>query len=298
MSTKLSPLASNSSLASFYLGCAVWAYKGWVGEFYPKGSRAGDFLQLYSQRLTAVEGNTTFYATPNAETIARWAEQTPPGFKFCLKFPKALTHNGLLKPAIPGAIAFLELARGLGDRTGPVFVQLPPSYTPAHLDDLSKFFTTLLSCGIPLALEVRHPDWFTEPHASELNSRLHQLGVGRVLLDSRPIYNCPDDPQRTWERKKPQLPLQPVVTAPFSLIRFVSHPEQSFNPPYLDEWVETVANWIQQGTETYFFVHCPIEARSPLVARHFQQLLEKRGVSVPPLPWEQFDAGFNQLSLF
>lgn len=291
-------MSNSPYLNNFYLGCAVWAYKGWVGEFYPKGSRSGEFLQLYSQRLTAVEGNTTFYATPNAETIARWAQQTPAGFKFCLKFPRELTHQGLLKPAIGGAIAFLDLVRGLGDRTGPVFAQLPPSYGPTAMDDLTEFLTALLPYSIPLAVEVRHPDWFKEPYASELNSRLQKLGVGRVLLDSRPIYNCPDNPQITSERKKPELPLQPVITAPFSLIRFISHPERSLNQPYLDEWVNLVDHWLQQGTQIYFFVHCPIEERSPGVARDFHQLLEKQGILIPPLPWETVDSSFSQLSLF
>ena len=65
---------------NFFLGCAIWAYKGWMGEFYPHGTRAGDFLHLYSRRFTTVEGNTTFYAVPKDETVTRWTNQIPPGF--------------------------------------------------------------------------------------------------------------------------------------------------------------------------------------------------------------------------
>ncbi|HZG37976.1 MAG TPA: DUF72 domain-containing protein, partial [Nodosilinea sp.] len=56
---------------SYFTGCAVWAFKDWVGEggFYPKGSKAGDFLRLYCDRMTTVEGNTTFYSMPDAKTI-------------------------------------------------------------------------------------------------------------------------------------------------------------------------------------------------------------------------------------
>ena len=50
-------------MAHFYLGCAVWGYKDWLGELFPAGSKNADFLALYSRRLTTVEGNTTFYAT-------------------------------------------------------------------------------------------------------------------------------------------------------------------------------------------------------------------------------------------
>ncbi len=61
------------------LGCAVWSYKVWVGDFYPLGSRTTEFLRLYSQRLTTVEGNTTFYAIPDQNTLARSLAETPPG---------------------------------------------------------------------------------------------------------------------------------------------------------------------------------------------------------------------------
>ena len=57
----------------FYLGCPMWGYKAWVGtDFFPAKTPASDFLRLYSRRLTCVEGNTTFYALPSEETVARW----------------------------------------------------------------------------------------------------------------------------------------------------------------------------------------------------------------------------------
>ncbi|MBD1995636.1 DUF72 domain-containing protein [Leptolyngbya sp. FACHB-541] len=282
---------------NFRLGCAIWAYKEWVGDLFPPGSRASEFLQLYSRRFTAVEGNTTFYSVPNAEMVQRWATETPPGFKFCLKLPRDVTHQGLLVPQIPRAIAFLEQMQGLGDRLGPIFAQLPPSYSPASLDDLSSFLTACAT-KTPLAVEVRHSDWFQPSHTNQLNAVLEKFGVGRVLLDTRPIYECPGDPQLNSERRKPKVPLQPTVTANFSLIRYISHPEQEMNQRFLAEWVTHVDQWLRQGTQTYFFVHCPVEARSPANARHFQQLLEQHGAPVPALPWEAIAPPPSQLSLF
>jgi len=282
----------------FFLGCAVWAYKGWIGDLYPPNSRQADFLRLYGQRLTAVEGNTTFYAVPDRDTVARWAADTPPGFAFCPKLPRDLTHKNALQPSIPGALQFLEQMQGLGDRLGPIFAQLPPHYGPALLDGLTAFLTAWPRSEAPLAVEVRHPDWFREPHASTLTTVLERLGVGRVLLDSRPIYDGPDDPQVSVERRKPKLPLQPSVTAPCSLVRFISHPHRECNQPFLEEWVGHVERWLRQGTRIYFFVHCPVEAQSPGTARYFQQLLEQHGVPVPPLPWNRLHTGPAQLSLF
>jgi uncharacterized protein YecE (DUF72 family) len=283
---------------NFFLGCAVWAYKGWVGDFYPPGSRQADFLRLYSRRLTTVEVNATFYAVPSKETIARWVDETPPGFRFCPKLPRDLTHRNTLQPSIPGALQFLELMRGLDDRLGPIFAQLPPHYGPTLLDDLTTFLSAWPKSEAPLALEVRHPDWFREPHASTLTALLEHLGVGRVLLDTRSIYDGPDDPPISTERRKPKLPLQPSVTAPFSLVRFISHPQREFNQPFLEEWRTLIDRWLRQGTQIYFFVHCPVEAQSPGTARYFQQLLEQHDVPVPSLPWNTLNVPPTQLSLF
>ncbi|MBD2664795.1 hypothetical protein B6N60_04061 [Richelia sinica FACHB-800] len=283
---------------NFHLGCAVWAYKGWVGELYPPGTRTTDFLHLYSRRFTTVEGNTTFYAVPNQETVTRWALETPPGFEFCLKMPRDITHQQSLRSHIPQALKFLEVMRPLGERLGPIFAQLPPIYSPALTDDLTAFLEAWPHSDAPLALEVRHRDWFQEPHASNLTALLASLGVGRVLLDSRPIYSGDDDPQIASERRKPQLPVQFSVTAPFTLIRFISHPHLPVNQPFMEEWVTQIQQWLKAGIRIYFFVHCPTEERSPGNARHFQQLLEQSGVPVPPLPWNHLNQPPNQLSLW
>jgi uncharacterized protein YecE (DUF72 family) len=276
-------------LMDFRLGCAIWAYKEWVGTLFPPGSRSNEFLRLYSRRFTTVEGNTTFYFIPDAATVQRWATETSADFQFCLKLPRDLTHQGLLTAAIPGTIAFLKRMEPLGQRLGPMFAQLPPSYSPSRLEDLTAFLTAFPRRQRSLALEVRHPDWFKEPHASQLNALLSDLGVGRVLLDTRPIYDCPDDPQVRSERRKPQVPLQPVVTAPFTLIRYISHPDRDFNLPYLTAWTERLHEWLSKGTQVYFFIHCPVEVHSPQNAHLFQQLLEQQGVPVPPLPWDQIN---------
>jgi uncharacterized protein YecE (DUF72 family) len=284
---------------NFFIGCAVWAYKDWVGELYPKGSKATNFLPLYSQRFTTVEGNTTFYSIPDRETVTRWASQMQPGFEFCPKLPRQVTHNGLLEPSIPAALEFLEQMRGFGKHLGPIFAQLPPSYEPACLEDLTTFLKAWPRSEAPLAIEVRHPNWFKEPHASNLNTLLQQLGVGRVLLDTRPAYTgSANYEQQPVEPRKPKVPVQPVVTAPFSLVRFISHPDLTVNQPFMEEWVTWVDQWLRLGKRIYFFVHCPLEKYSPGNARYFQQLLEQQGVSVPPLPWNSIEQPPTQLNLF
>ncbi len=306
----------SSEILKFHLGCAVWAYKGWVNDFYPKGSRPNEFLQLYSDRLSTVEVNSTFYTIPDRQTIERWAKETGKEigspFKFCPKFPKQLTHNGLLLPYVDQALHFLDLLASFGDRLGVPFIQLPPSYSPASFTDLEKFLKALRVSkpDLQIALEVRHADWFKDSDRDRFNQLLENLGIGRVLLDSRPIYHAPpsmgtdaEDQLKPisesvqQERRKPNLPLQPVLTAPFSIVRFVSHPDRHQNIYFWQEWVSYLQDWLARGTEVYFFMHCPIEERSPHNAKVFQEMLEKAGIPVPSLPWNDL-APPQQLSLF
>ena len=283
---------------NFYLGCAIWSYKDWVGNLYPQKSQPRDFLNLYSRRFNTVEGNTTFYAIPSPETIAKWVAQTPTGFKFCPKLHRQITHQGLLSSRIPDALSFLTQILGLGDRLGTTFIQLPPSYSPEYLPDLTEFLTSCHRLGLALALEVRHLDWFKIEHQERLNSLLSKLNIARVLLDTRPLYNCPKDPQISSPRKKPQVPLQPIILGDTAFVRFISHPDQKYNKSYLQQWATDVRNWLSQGKTVYFFVHCPQEARSPNTARSFYSQLEELCPGKVFLPWNHIAPEPTQLNLF
>lgn len=289
---------SSPQSGRLWLGCAVWAFRGWLGGFYPSGSRAGDFLKLYGQRLTAVEGNTTFYSIPDEDTVQKWAKSVPESFRFCPKLPREITHRNRLAPAADAALDFLERMQGLGDRLGPIFAQLPPGYGPALWEDLSEFLDRWPTRTTPLALEVRHLEWFQAPHVGRLNRMLAKLRVGRVLLDTRAIYDGADDPQVLSTRRKPNVPLQPTVTSSFALVRYISHPHHERNHHYWDEWCDRILDWLAQGTDVYFFVHCPEEVNSPEFAREIQRRLQEKG-RVKPLPWSSIAMETEeQLDLF
>ena len=127
---------------------------------------------------------------------------------------------------------------------GTTFIQLPPSYSPACLTDLSEFLHACRQTNLPLALEVRHLDWFKPEAANALNSLLKDLNITRVLLDTQPIYNCPDDPQINSDRKKPKVPLQPIVIGNTAFIRFISHPNSQYNQADLKQWAIYVSQWL------------------------------------------------------
>ncbi|HEU4329092.1 MAG TPA: DUF72 domain-containing protein [Roseiflexaceae bacterium] len=286
-------------MAPFYLGCAVWAYKEWLGTLFPPGSKSRDFLSLYSRRLTTVEGNTTFYAVPGAEVVARWAAETPENFRFCLKLPREVSHSGPLARALPETRAFVERMAPLGERLGPFFLQLPPGYGPRELGDLGQWLAAWPR-EHALAVEVRHPDWYADPAEPRLMELLERHGVGRVVMDVRPLALGPlpgaeEDLQRARDNK-PDVPMHPLRSGGFTLLRYIGHPDLPLNDPLLDEWAARIAEWLREGTTVYAFMHCPIEARSPLICRALQRRIE-RLAPVPPLPWDTLDQPTQQ-SLF
>jgi uncharacterized protein YecE (DUF72 family) len=287
----------------FYLGCAVWAYKDWVGELFPAGSKSGDLLRLYSRRLTTVEGNTTFYAVPREEVVARWADETPESFRFCFKLPRAISHEGPLARQLEATRAFVERMAPLGPRLGPFFLQLPPGYSPAQRGDLARWLEAW-PAGRRVAVEVRHPDWYAAPAESALMDLLERHGAGRVVMDVRPIRQPgePDVELLAGARdRKPAVPMHPLLSGGLALVRYIGHPELARNEPWLDEWAPRIAGWLTAGVEVYCFMHCPDEARSPGLCRAMQRRLEALGAA-PPLPWaaaaDEPPAAADQLRLF
>lgn len=283
----------------FYLGCPLWAYKGWVGDLFPPGSKSADFLRLYSRRLTTVEGNTTFYAVPKAEVVARWAAETPESFRFCFKLPREVSHSGPLARQLEATAAFVAHLAPLGPRLGPMFLQLPPGYGPAQLGDLGRWLAAW-PAGRPVAVEVRHPDWYAPPGEAALMELLARHGAGRVVMDVRPIRQggaggaLLDDARE----RKPDVPLRPLRSADLALVRYIGHPDPAVNEPYLDEWAARLAAWLAEGTRVYLFMHCPDEGLSPALCRAIQARLEALGAA-PPLPGGPADEPPPaQLSLF
>ena len=270
----------------FAIGCAVWNFPGWVGSFYPEGAPPKARLSLYAQRLTAVEGNTTFYALPPAEAVDRWRAELPPGFRFVPKLARDVTHEGPLADGLDLTRLFIERLARLEDRMGPIFAQLPRHYTPQRIDDLERFVRAWPHARVPLLVELRHADWFREEVHARLCELLGSHGAGLALLDSRPIFSGADDPQRDSQRKKPRLPVLERAVSGHAMVRFIGHPDPARNERYFTPWAERVKLWLEERRDVSFFAHCPREEFSPSIARAFHERLVACGAPVDPLPWD------------
>ena len=274
-----------------YIGCPMWGYKEWVGKLFPARTLAKDFLRLYSRRLTTVEGNTTFYALPSAETVMHWARETPETFRFCPKISRTISHAMRLDEKKSETLLFVERMRGLGTRLGPIFLQLPPSFAPAQLSQLEAFLSFWPS-DVRLAVEVRHAAFFTEPHTTALNTLLRQYNAARVIMDTRPIRvgNAEEQQVLQARERKPDLPLEIVTTTDFAFVRYIGHPRMEVNEAFLDSWAQQCGQWLTQRLTLYVFCHCPFEEHSPEICAELYRRVRALA-PLPQLPWQAEKTG-------
>ncbi|MCL7462880.1 DUF72 domain-containing protein [Pseudomonas sp. NW5] len=269
----------------YYLGCPSWNEPAWRGSFYPAGLAAHELLGAYCQRFNTVEGNTTFYARPAAQTLQRWAEQMPADFHFCAKLPRDISHAEDLREQLPAAQAFLDLLSPLGARITPLWLQLPARFSPARLGELAAFIDALAAPA--LAVEVRHLAFFARGEEERaLNRLLHARGVERICLDSRALFRATDRSPAVLhaQARKPRLPLRPAAFSATPQVRFIGHPQQEANAPFLAPWVEKTAQWIEVGLQPHIFLHTPDNQRAPQLAQYFHELLMARLPGLPALP--------------
>jgi len=264
-----------------------------VGNFYPKGTKPADFLFQYARRLTNIEGNTTFYAVPSKGTIEKWIEQTPDTFRFCPKIPKKISHEGHLANNADKVLGFVDVMRQLGVRLGPMFLQLPPRYSPNLLGDLGAFLS-LWPRDVRLAVEVRHLDWFESPHDEALDDLLAKHDVARVTIDTRPIRVLNGDKSLAGSsyqsllearERKPDVPVVPKRTSDFVFVRYIGHPDIEINRPLLDEWGSYFSSQIKGGADVYAFCHSPDNMIAPDLCRELHQRVANE-VDIPSLPWD------------
>ena len=142
------------------VGTSGYSYPEWRGSFYPERLPTARMLAHYGAHFGTVELHSTFYRMPTPAAIAGWAARTPPGFVFALKVPRRITHRARLRDVGEPLRQFLDVARDLGPKLGPLLFQLPPTLRKeaGRLGDL----LALIPAGVRVALEVRHPSWLDD----------------------------------------------------------------------------------------------------------------------------------------
>jgi uncharacterized protein YecE (DUF72 family) len=226
--------ATPASLATAYVGSSGFSYRSWRGGFYPEGTRPRDFLRFYAEQLPSVELNTTFRSLPDEEQFLAWAAETPPDFRFAVKMTDRITHGRDLALLA----TFSERVRLLGDRLGPVLVQLGPN-RPRD-DGLLTLLLGSLDRELPCAFELRHPSW----EAPEVAAALADHRVPRV-----------NDPEGA---------------APFRYLRLREPP---YNEPALRALAERLGTDLAGGVPVYAYFKHEDEPTAPHYAQQLLRLL-------------------------
>ncbi|MEZ5342978.1 MAG: DUF72 domain-containing protein [Acidimicrobiales bacterium] len=269
-----------------YVGAPMWAHKEWRGRIFPADVSANQSLEAYATWCTAVEGNTTFYATPSAESVRRWRDQTPETFRFCFKLPRTITHEHRLRNSSELVLAFLETIQPLGPRVGPVQIQLPASFSDADFGVLVQFLDSLPT-SVDWALEVRHSAFFAGGAAERpLNDVLAERGINRVILDSRPLFSGPAETPAEIEAfaSKPRLPVRPVATARHPIVRLIGLTDEAATEAAWAQWLPKLVDWLDAGLVPFVFVHTPDNAASPVLNRRLHAAVRALRPQLLPLP--------------
>src|SRR3989440_4115259 len=226
------------------VGTSGYSYKEWKGSFYPEKIPAKAMLRFYSERLSTVEINATFYRMPQTSMLENWKEQVPGTFRFALKASQRITHFKRLKETVEETKYFLETASVLGEQLGVVLFQLPPNMKK-DLPRLEMFLAQLPPMP-RAAFEFRHPTWFDDDVLELLRGQNRAL----VVSDTDDLPTTHIDKTADWG---------------YLRLRRVNYAEEN-----LAEWHERIR--AQDWKETFLFFKHEDEGTGPKLAAQFLQL--------------------------
>ncbi|MGH2450170.1 MAG: DUF72 domain-containing protein [Candidatus Limnocylindria bacterium] len=237
-------------MARAFVGTSGWAYPTWRPKFYPEGTKPGDFLRHYGTRLGTNEVNYTFNHLPTEKNVADWTKATSPDFLFALKASQRITHVDRLAHPADTLPLFMERARLLGERLGPILFQTPPWLK--RDDDLLANFVGSLPSAQRFALEVRDPSWYV-PETEEL------LRLRKVTLVHAEGERAPS-PVESLGR-----------SADFAYVRL--RDERGYDEAAVAAWAERLRALLAAGKDVYAYFRHDEDGANGLAAERLRDLL-------------------------
>lgn len=247
------------------VGTSGWQYRDWRGVLYPPRLPQRCWLAEYARHFATVEVNNAFYRLPATETFAAWRAATPEGFVIAVKASRYLTHMKRLRDPEEPVFRLMSRAGGLGDRLGPVLLQLPPTLAadPGLLDACLDCFPP----GTRVAVEPRHETWWTP----RIRDVLVRRGAALCWADwgSRPITPL-------WR------------TADWGYLRFhagAAHPWPHYGRGALAAWAGRIrAAWPEDRDPVYAYFNNDPGGAAVLDAVLFARVAGAAGRSVSRTP--------------
>jgi len=246
-----------------YVGTSGWQYAHWRRVFYPEKLAQRLWLPYFAERFQTVEVNNTFYNLPEKSVFENWRRTAPPDFIFALKMSRFLTHLKRLHDPVEPVERFMDRARALGPKLGPILIQLPPRFgiDLERLDATLKLFPR----SVRVAVEFRDETWFTD----ETRALLERRGVALCLADS------PRRKQPSWR------------TAGWGFVRFHEGkgPQRpGYQREVLRTWVERIATTWARDEDVYVYFNNDHKGYAIRDASVFAELAAGEGLSPTRVP--------------
>jgi uncharacterized protein YecE (DUF72 family) len=252
--TRASPRAA--PFGHIRIGTSGYQYAHWRGRFYPAKLPQREWLAFYAAHFDTVEINATFYRLPDASTFERWRDVAPEGFTYALKFSRYGSHLKHLREPEESIGQFLERAERLGERLGPILVQLPPRWR-VDAQRLESFLANAPRRH-RWAVEFRDPSWLRD----DVLAILHDHGAALCIHDL-----IPDHPVR--------------ATADWVYVRFHGHVAgRRYGARRLMLAVHVIERFLEEGRDVFAYFNNDFRGYAVRDALQLERLL---GASPPAL---------------
>lgn len=236
----------------YYIGTSGWVYPHWKHIFYPSDLPQSRWLEYYTQHFKTVELNNTFYRLPNEKTFDNWHDRCPGDFRYAVKASRFITHIKKLNDIDEPLETFLNRARRLRGKLGPVLYQLPPGQH--RNDDKLETFISLLPGDIKHVLEFRHESWLDD----RVFAIMSKHNVGLCVFDM-PGLTCPI-----------------TATADFGYIRFHGSGGMysgCYSDSELEDWSVRISELSKKLDEVYIYFNNDADGHAIGNARTLRQML-------------------------
>jgi len=234
-----------------HIGTSGFTYDHWKELFYPPEVKKRRWLEYYCEHFDTVEINSTYYHMPRGNVCESWQRRSPEGFRFVMKLNGLITHRKRLADCEELLGSFLDAAGLLGEKLGPILVQLPPSF---HADaDRLGAFLAVCPPRRRWAVEFRHASWLREEVYDALRARGAALVVHDLLADH-----------------------PHVVTADWTYLRFHG-PGRRYSGCYTDEMLRAAAGEVREhlkaGRDVYAYFNNDVGGHAVRNARRLIELV-------------------------
>ena len=228
-----------------FIGSARWGERDLIGKIYPPKTPAKEYLSHYSRHFSTIELNSTHYQLPSVAQVSQWVEKAEEQFTFCPKMPQSISHQADFGEGIYATEQLIPAFREFDAKLGLPFLQLPPTFDPQKGKSLFSYLERWPQ-DIPLAIEFRHPDWFSQHRVRDRAFQLlEELSISPVITDTAGRRDV----------------IHMRLTNSKVMVRFVGNRLHHTDYLRIDTWVQRLKKWLTNGIqEVYFIVHQPEEA--------------------------------------